>query len=1111
MEGTNGGGNEGQGGMPSQNVEKVNQAGIPTPNTSEKLLQDILIELQKKNESPQSQEGPRKKSRGRNDNQLYSEEDNKVMESFLSEISQTEELDAELSKEIGRKPLMKYKKFSNYDEKKTFIDKLYSISQNEEAVKGELKRILGEDKDGEIEEIMYLAKKSEANRHASRASGLGSIQSELGLKDDEARMFSVEGLKAHKTADGNLSDEGKVSLKNTALKALNSLLRKVDANPDREFDKGFNEFTDGATFKRLQDVILNMMDSPDLKREFGEVNAVEISDFIQRGVLQELSRERELRELYHNVPLILKTIPPDKIAGFVGRYDASLMTAPISNDSGGGLVSMAMSLYESFLAYDIALNKNELRPSLFASAQNKESLIFENEDRERLKGRFERMIKNLTPEERKKKGIGKEVEGWEMERALKYAKGMSMLVTMRGFEVCASANAPEHFMGSADNIYNMISMFVAKWKWKLGRGGFGSSHTPEIFQMKIDKEPKENFFKRMFKPSEWKDLWNPKKFHDDVRKLSEERMKVASETLATKWLRNNLEFKKMLGKFGIGSLATRMGWRAEGIKDEFKYDKVLNFTDAIDKAIQEIRPGMKLKENWDQTYEVLTKHIGAGARFFFDGDRAKEYLDKHVVRDHLGFSVEQWAAKSKAEQHQLTAKFQTGEKFANKILNVDGKDYSYMDLLEMKTLVLRGENFAHLMQRSPLAFLNNITQIMPELLPSNFGGDKVGDRDIFEWLEVDENSDAFKNLKIDDRIKIVDFKVKAIEYFGRDNFAELTKINSFYKSAWDLIYKEKGFDWNDPKMTKEQKDKQKQIIIEEFHDRLSFPTNRVKFRNGLMIEKSDMGEDRGFEKLLFDDREGLLSYFKEKYLANKEMVGKNFGNDESLGKDTFFFRVARSWYTEMGHNIHPNTSDMDWELVLSKLGKEAGENTCQRLWGDLATHNEVITGLMSLDELLQSAGQSKSLEKIEELHGKIHSLQGMLGIGAMQELQYNLSTIVVKYFQENSYSKIPFPFGTIASFLLGRDVSLSKIYGTKTAMSWNSDDANVYLRKRMLARDLAEDGPNSYKMATRALGVDYEKMVSTEVVPNVLSALFMYLLWKAISDGLKEFDNKKER
>lgn len=939
---------------------------------------------------------------------------------------------------------------------------------------------------------------------------------------DERDKFTYEYLidKGY-LKDGKLTEEGKRMLKRTAMRAVNNLFKNVDAAPDQQFQDVYSEYSDGMTYRAILDTVNKLLDDEKIKAYFTnhQDDYLEFNRFIRSGVYQEVTRERELRELYHNVAIWMRTLTPDKIAEFMARYNVSSATSVTMDDFSGKIVTLAMSELERYEQFDIAKNKGMVKPGLFAGRYDSKSMYYDVADYTELENRLRRTVMGLqryskesstdlqTLRDRLTKfhnfraydfNALDDLEDWELRRALNYANGIHLTQTIRGYEIPASARPPQGFEGTPNNRYDISAFLNPNYRWNAGRGGHRQMHVKEMFLAEqIVRRPEESLLKRLFI-----NRWNPKKLHDEVMAYSEKKMSEKWQHIEDNWLYKDMDFRRLLMKFSLGGLASRAGWRMGGFKGVKMFEYVDQISEAIRSATeQEVisGEGFKFGKDWVQTYNILAETAGVGSRFWFDGERAMAYAREELWK-HLKMNLELDHHLDQAELDKLEFEYIDGEKGGSAVFRLsDGQSYTFTDLIEVKQNVLRGQNFYDLLRRSPLDFLNNMMVITPELMTEGFGGTA----DIYFEHFLDENAirhaveaTGKHGKHANDEVnKIIIFQRNLNRIWGAKNIKHLVRIRGFLKGLEGLT---------------DEKDKKN--ILNKFYEQMDLAVERVKFRSGGRMEPKDI-EDEQIRNLVFGE-EGLIPYFENLH----EDFGSDWKRDShnglsqqgTLGEMGFFYHVARGWYNELGHNMHPNTADMDWRFVFQDIGYAAGENLVKRLWGDLAAYNETLKEFSNLDHLFQDAAHHHSLDKIMELHKKIHGLEGIAGKPGAYEMNYYLAQLVARYFQEHNEARLPFGIGMIYSLFHGKELSLSKIYGGRGAMSMTSDGLNAYFQQLAHEGIIPEEGVFGFERLSKTLGVDWKRNFMGEILPNIAMALAIFLLWKFIKDALAEAEGKKK-
>lgn len=991
-----------------------------------------------------------------------------------------------------------------------------------------------------------------------------------------------------------MTDKAKRLLKRKALSTLNKLMEHVDDSPDIDFNQSFSDLREGQAFFELQQLIgefqTEVKTNSQLTAMMGTKNMEDLSDYIQNGVIQELTRERSLRELFHTMGIYIKQLPPNKYGEFMSRYNLSDIDSIVTSDFSGKIVSLAMSEYERYILFDRMKNRGETRTSLFAGKSHLDMMYKANDDRARLNMRLKNTLRNLKLHiegkdaeegvdprftdavaasikqisEKNPNGYGmqrwdieniSEFEDWELQRALKYAQGIHLTQTIRGFENIASGRPPTHFRGSSDNMVDMAGVLNPTWKWMMGRGGsqLMSQYKEALSADMIKKRPEKNLGRRIWADLFGQDRWDPEGVHQKYASgwnTDELKMEKWAE-IEDQWLYKDINFQKMLKLLGLGGLAGRGGWRFEGFRagvdaDGSEYERyVAGIQDAILEANTEINGKSPAEFGANQAvYDQLAKSVGVGSRFFFDQARAdafaREELWKYLTAKG-GFDKENLTA---SELDKLWKQYTTGIHGNDDIMTLPGGEkMTLIEIDEVKLLTLRGLNFRDLMKRSPMDFLNSLINISPELLTEGLGG-LPDEYFIFneEALEqtIQNKKDEKGNLvySTPGARKGILIKIKAKQadmrrMWGTDkkeNQDHLLKIRSFYKrfEQWGekRLRDAKRLGATEKLDYKRHKSFIDTIVWEKMYSAMDVAIEKVKLRNAAEMAPEDVlvmndgvidKEATAELRTLFfgegdTDENGLVTYFKN---LNEQCGvgadGKEIPLSQWTEKDRgFFYHMGRSWYNELGNNFPPDTSDVDWRYILHNMGANSGENMVKRLWGDLNSYNETVSKLMGLDGVLATCAASGSLEKMMEIHTAIRGLKGIAGDDAVYEMQYYLAQVVARYFQENSATRIPI-LGMIGRLGGGNTISLSKIYGGVKAMTMSTDAINAYFQSLANMDCIAKEGIYGVERLQQALGADWEKMLLTEVIPNTSTVVILFLLYKYLKDAADEAAGKKKK
>jgi len=1039
----------------------------------------------------------------------------------------------------------------------------------------------------QIQELLFYSKEYKQLKAIEGGQNYRLLQQYGAMTPELKATFDIQTVRDNLLVDDSenpgkkkLSDVGRRLLKRRALASLNKLMEHVDENPDTDFHQNFSDLREGQAYFELQQLIgefkTEIKNSQQLTDLMGEKNKGELEMYLKSGVIQELAREKSLRELFHTMGIYIKQLPPDKYGEFISRYNLSDIDSVVTSDFSGKIIALAMNEYERYIQFDRMKNGGNLRTSLFAGKSHLDMMYKDNDDRTNLQERLKATLKGLKTHidgqdsrvnDRIKNNsliqrwdldnIG-EFEDWEIERALKYAQGIHLTQTIRGFEIIASGKPPQHFRGSADNMVDMAGVLNPHWKWQMGRGGLQNMpvYREAMIADMIKKRPEKNLGKRIWGDLFGNDRWNPEELHEKYGRNkwnTDEKMMEKWAEIEDQWLYKDISFKKMIKLMGLGGLAGRGGWRLTGFREgvDSAGSEYEQYVGKIQEAVLQANGEMNGKTGPEgfganqAVYDQLARSVGVGSRFFFDQARAIGYAREELwkyLEAKGGFVKNDTPAR---ELDKLWFEYTYGEHGNDDVITLPGGEkMTLTELQEVKELSLRGMNFRDLMKRSPMDFLNSLVNITPELLTEGLGGvpDEyfIFNEHALEQIIVNKKDDkgnlvyATKGAREEILFKIKVKQADMRRMWGTDkkeNQDHLMEIRKFYKGVenWgEKQLREAGKLASGEKLNyKKHKQFIDEIVWERMYRTMDLAIEKVRLHNSaemkpehiLVMKDYDGGIDteatNELRKLFFGAEEGskgLVTYFN----GLNERCGVDGTTDIGVAGMTeadrgFFYHMGRSWYNELGHNFPPDTSDVDWRFILHNMGADSGENMVKRLWGDLNTYNGVMSKLMGLDDILAKCASSHSMEKIMEIHAGIRSLKGICGDEPAYEMQYYLAQVVARYFQENSNARLPFLVGTAYSAFNGGKISLSRIYGGMHAMTMTTDGINKYFQELAHGDYIAEEGIYGVERLQQALGADWQKLIIAEIIPNVSTALFLFLIYKYMKDANEEASGKKKK
>ncbi len=168
--------------------------------------------------------------------------------------------------------------------------------------------------------------------------------------------------------------------------------------------------------------------------------------------------------------------------------------------------------------------------------------------------------------------------------------------------------------------------------------------------------------------------------------------------------------------------------------------------------------------------------------------------------------------------------------------------------------------------------------------------------------------------------------------------------------------------------------------------------------------------------------------------------------------------------------------------------------------------------MLHLDSLLIDIAMTGDFNKIYEVHKKLLSIRGIVGERKIYEANYYLAGVVARFFQEHYSARLPFLIGGVVKLFLGRKLSLSKLSRVgKSAFRLTSDGINAYFQNLVKMGAIGETGPFSFDRLSKGIGVDWSKLLMTEVIPDIATMLALYLISKFISESFKESEESQQK
>lgn len=945
--------------------------------------------------------------------------------------------------------------------------------------------------------------------------------------------------------DGNnnavIQDKFKDLLLEKMYSSVNKLLSRAGENPDAEWDKVYGLYYE-QSMERIISSRINRIteENPILKQKLLSMGIyAKVRSFISQ-VQQEMAGEIEMREAYHSARNYMNKgqLEPEKLADYVKRFPASKISQ-IAQGHQGYLFELTQSEFERDLQMRIVNNGNTLPADLFANYFNTKERGG-SKDAERLKDNLMRRIRdektqadllfqkvnaeglekivdkevaeeikdiNAEPllsqtmkdslieiaKKQKKTSLKKLLDArrelaralsqenyWEIDRSIVLATGVSLLNTLRAHEIMAMGNIREDFK----DIYPFAQYFNLRNRWKMGRGGevAGGFRIPELFSLQIDMKGEKSFFERVSKG------WVPRELYDKIYKkkmhISDLVQILDDEILNKPDPETGLRFGEVLQNFSIFGFFSRGGWRFQAFNDWFKDEF-----------------GMQAADNWQISYELMQKYVGASARWFFDEKRAEAEIKDLFFKTKYGNTYKIEMDKTRIDN--LFAWYREGKGLEEKVIPITehGKkeNITINEFIEKKTLTYRGRNFLALLERSPYDYLMNMSQLEPKLMDVINATTKDGKKQsmsAFEFYFLHKTSDF---IEADGNTR-EQFLTRLHGRWGAENIKHLEKV----AQSWHRIYKELGKDKDgNPLQKKDGKPIDEAGKRDYVYQFMSSAVEKVKMENKVMMTADDIA-DQNVAHIFFDEN-GIVPYMHNLH----EEFADNPGQEGELGSEGFFRQTAHLWWDLDHPNLLPNSNDMKQLPFFQAVAVGSGETIYSRLWNDVAGWNKTVAQLMNLDTILMDTAKSKKMDKIMELHASIFQLKGFIGPDKAQQLNYILAQATIRYFQEHFLNRMPLPFNILMplSAGVGKGISLSVLHQSYEAWTWKEEEIRHYIHEMLTSDQISEQMAHQLE---RAIGADTEKYFLLQAGPTMSVVLLYIMIATMIQKANKEENEPKK-
>ena len=905
---------------------------------------------------------------------------------------------------------------------------------------------------------------------------LKSFAGELAVEIDRAeKEFSRESLmnKGVLTIDEKgrfvLTRQGRLKFRKLIIEFFHKFLSQIHKNRSEYFSQ---EFQRDNSYHYYHSAIRQIITSSceDLMRFFKHDPSAQAFLKDKSGRFQ--ASIMNLAQILHDIPLMARTDPKsiEKWAGFFNALFPSQL-AEIFDEGEERVMEITRSVITSVLRKKLALNKNYYPNDLYGGQYVKEDVYWHPT----LESELEKELRERLD------ALGIAYEDWEIERALTYGLGIGYLTLIDPETLVTSNPEPANYKG----INPILAVLAAKFNWSLGRGepavGLISKY---LLGTEITLFPEHRgLFSRLWS----KKRWVPKEFADDI----DRKLKESGEKILDALFDREGAFRELLSIVNFAtSLLSRDGWR---VKDGFWAGEIKQKFKDFDYQVWRSWG----RENWINLYDSLLAEFGATALWWSEktgpgrvGNELKRLMFAQGIRDDQ-FS------------EFLYGEFRTGQRSFERIFDfedIDGKrrKLSISEIKQKRLYQIRGENFFRYLRRNPGDFFLILTQMAPEILDEDFFLTKG------EFVEKYKRKGQPKTIH-----EIQQFETKKEQFeqrWGEEGVGILKNIRSWLvnqaggseeksiKNFIDKLVKISGHAFEN------LRNKKGAYLTKQYFDEFG--------EEGKKIGEAVFGKG-GLIKILTG-----LSDLSDK---NLEEFYQNFGDYQSAGKPTIFYRLGQIWSLREG-DIDPFSSDVNYYGLFKNVGG-VGEDVLGRLTGDAATqYQEFISKLINLDKVLRNVARTGQLEEIYKLHESLFNVVGnIIGIEEAYRANYILAQLVAKFFWEHSLTrdlkmKLILPANLLVRMTMGKELSLSKLLTDNIhAFSMDANAVRSYFLHLSTKLDvLPRKGAWSEEQLNHVFDATTSEFVFGDALPTIGWFIMLFLLFSYIKKAIEEVEGKKK-
>lgn len=535
-----------------------------------------------------------------------------------------------------------------------------------------------------------------------------------------------------------------------------------------------------------------------------------------RKVSSDITQEKNYQTLAHQTIKILATASLEDQQRLMQKTEfgelANLMQNP--------LIEKAVPFFVDVLQERLARSDNRIDKDLFGFKAEEGGADGPGRYYLPLRDEFINKFRGLIQELRDKGQLDRDPEEWEINRAYAFSNMIAMMLTGQGTMVMANARITLDHYGD-EPLAAITSILRGNRRWGAMRGHV--TNDLYMFGIPVKIDPQQVVDER---PPSWmaREHWDPERIRAEAQHMYGRDMApgvslkrdadgniIRDDTEMDRLLAlGDTEFNKtwveLMETVALPTWFDRGGWRLDGVKVSYKKDT-----------------GKDWGGSWDERFQWIDRYLGVGSRFYYTkqraGDDAEGVLMAALEREGL-INWERDAEGNKItlggfKEGLIPAFFSTGlyegedyiggnprgipfnidairrrgfssyEEYrdkarTDKILKVtrNGKEenISFNQYSKERRRALEGEVFYRGLRRDPIGFLNNLTQLVPEITT---GFKTVGNK-VIKASEYYFSDDIYAAVDQGERENIDLVRYNLYKIFTKDNQDDIKYVMDIY-------------------------------------------------------------------------------------------------------------------------------------------------------------------------------------------------------------------------------------------------------------------------------------------------------------------------------------------